>query len=140
MRPIDFSLPIRKAVVAHLREDGPLTAMVAADHIHGEQPKGDPVWPFIRLGFQTPSPWMATRLSGSSNAFSIDAFSKGPYTDRIYEIAAAVVAAMQGFSIPTLDLRDLQWTGTVYLRDTDEAGAYHAVIGYSLIATITETA
>ncbi len=140
MRPIDFSLPIRQAVVAHLKADAPLTNLVAADHIYGEQPKGEPQWPFIRIGFQTPSPWMATRLSGSSNAFSIDAFSKGPFTDRIYEIAAAVVAAMQNLTIPTLDLRDLQWTGTNYLRDTDEANAYHAVIGYSLIATITENA
>lgn len=138
MRAIDFSLLVRQGVVAHLKASQIVTDRVAAAHIWGEQPKGEPVWPFIRLGFQTPTPWMATGLSGMGSSFSIDAFSKGPFTDAIYEIAAAVVEAMRDFKIATLDLRDLQWTGTNYLRDTDEAGAYHAVIGYNLIATVTE--
>ena len=138
MEALDLSLPVRQGSVAHLKSKPVLTSKVAAGHIHGEQPKGDPVWPFIRIGFQTPAPWMATGLSGMASAFSIDAFSKGPFTDAIYEIAAAVVDAMKDFKLAGYDLRDLQWTGTNYLRDTDEVGAYHAVIGYSLIATRTD--
>lgn len=136
-QPIDFSLPVRQAVVAHLKSYAPLTALVSAARIWGEQPKGDPEWPFIKLGFQISTPWMATRLSGSGHMFSIDAFVRGPFTDDAYKVAAAIVAGMQTLTIPTLDLRDLQWTGTTPLREGDEANDYHMVIGYSLIATQT---
>lgn len=138
MEALDLSLPVRQGVVAHLKTKQLLTSKVAASSIYGEQPKGEPKWPFIRIGFQAPAPWMATGLSGTASTFSIDAFSKGPFTDAIYEIAAAVVDAMKDFKLAGYDLRDLQWTGTNYLRDTDEAGAYHAVIGYYLIATRTD--
>jgi hypothetical protein len=138
-RPIDFSLPVRKGVVAHLRGYAPLTDLVSSARIWGEQPKDTPPeWPFIKMGFQIATPWFATRLSGSGNAFSIDAYVRGPYTDDVYKVAAAIVAGMQTLKLPTLDLRDLQWTGTQVGRDTEEANDYHAVIGYTLIATQTE--
>lgn len=135
-RSIDFSLPVRRAVVAHLKTKTVLTSLVSAASIHGERPKSMPEKPFILLGFQVATGWEATMLSGSRNTFSIDAFSRGPYTDQIYAINAAIVEAMLDFVLPTLDLRDLQWTGSITLPDGQDD--YHGVVGYSLIATQTE--
>lgn len=129
----DYSLDVRQAVVSHLKGDAVLTSLVSAKSIYGEQPGAQPKWPFIRYGFPITTSYEATCWSGSSHRVTIHAFARGPYTDAVLKIAAAVVDSMQR-DIPSglLDITDCQWSGTNVIRDTDEADAYHAVIDFDL--------
>lgn len=133
--PTDYSLEVRKQVVAHLKGYAPLTDLVSAARIYGEQPPADPDWPFIRYGLGIAGPYEATGpLEGSTHRVTLHAFSHGPYTDAIHAIARQVVAAMYTFQ-PVQSLLDMQWAGTQILRDTDEANAYHAVIEFDLVVS-----
>lgn len=133
--PTDYSLEVRKQVVAHLKGYAPLTDLVSAGRIYGEQPPADPDWPFIRYGLGIAGPYEATGpLEGSTHRVTLHAFSHGPYTDAIHAIARQVVAAMYTFQ-PVQSLLDMQWAGTQILRDTDEANAYHAVIEFDLVVS-----
>lgn len=138
-QPIDHSLAVREAVVAHLKANAALILLVSANSIHGEQPPaGEKLkWPFIRYGLPISGPWAATGWRGSTHRVTLHAFSHGPFTDAINKISAAVVNAMQGLVLPTLDLVDLQWVGTQVVRDTDEANAYHAICEFDLIAVLS---
>jgi hypothetical protein len=66
----NHSLDLRKAVVARLKADAGLIALVPAERVFGEQPSALPAWPFVRYG------------EDSVRAFSADlpihSFSKGP--------------------------------------------------------------
>ena len=133
--PQDYSLEVRKQIVAHLIATPALTALVSAARIYGEQPPADPDWPFIRYGLGIAGPYEATGpLEGSTHRVTLHAFSHGPYTDAIHAIARQVVAAMYAFQ-PVQSLLDMQWAGTQILRDTDEANAYHAVIEFDLVVS-----
>lgn len=131
--PTDYSLTLRKRVVATLSGYEPLTALVSATSIYGEQPKATPRWPFIRYGLGIAAPWEATgQLDGSTHRVTLHAFSHGPFTDAIHGISAQVVDAMGTLTLADESLIDMQWIGTQILRDTDEADAYHAVIEFDV--------
>lgn len=126
--PRDYSLELRQRTVATLKAYAPLTALVSAGSIYGEQTPAGVQWPFIRYGLSIAGAWEATgQLDGSTHRVTLHAFSHGPYTVAIYRIAAEAVAAMDTLTM-TESVIDLQWVGTQVLRDTDEADDYHAVI------------
>ena len=131
--PRDYSLELRQRTVATLKAYAPLTALVSAGSIYGEQPPAAPAWPFIRYGLAIAGAWEATgQLDGSTHRVTLHAFSHGPYTDAVQRIAAEVVAAMDTLTMADESVIDLQWVGTQVLRDTDEADAYHAVIEFDV--------
>jgi hypothetical protein len=133
--PTDYSLELRKQVVAHLIATPALTALVSASRIYGEQPPADPVWPFIRYGLAVSGPYEATGpLSGSAHRVTIHAFAHGPYTDAVLNIAKQIVAAMYTFQ-PVQSLIDMQWVGTQVFRDTDEADGYHAAVEFDVVVS-----
>lgn len=131
----DFSLELRRQVVTWLKGYAPLTALVSADHIHGEQPKAEPVWPFIRVGLPESEPYEAQGLDGSSHRFTLHTFSKGPFTDSILLINKQVLNAMDALELDQYVV-EREHRGTNTIRDTDEAGAYHSIIRFDI--TIAE--
>ena len=133
--PTDYSLELRKQVVAHLIATPALTALVSAARIYGEQPPADPVWPFIRYGLAVSGPYEATGpLDGSTHRVTLHAFSHGPYTDAVHAIAKQIVAAM-GALVLVQSLIDMQWVGTQVFRDTDEADGYHAAVDFDVVVS-----
>jgi hypothetical protein len=117
----NHSLDLRKAVVARLKADAGLIALVPAERVFGEQPSALPAWPFVRYG------------EDSVRAFSADlpihSFSKGPFTDEVKRLDAAVVDALDGVS---LDIGGgtkafFTWDRSNLMRDGDEASAWHSV-------------
>jgi hypothetical protein len=133
--PRDYSLELRKRVVAHLKGYGPLIALVSAARIDGERVVANIEWPFIRYGLGIAGAWEATgQLDGSTHRVTLHAFSHGPYTDAIHQISREVVAAMDTLTM-TESLIDMQWVGTQILRDTDEADDYHAVIEFDVVVS-----
>lgn len=137
-QPIDHALLVRQGVVAHLKAYAPLTGLVSAARICGEEPPAKIDWPFIRYGFPITTPYVATRMQGSAHRVTLHAFAHGPFTDSVLKIAAAIVKGMQSLTLETLDLVDLQWVGTNVIRDTDEANGYHAVCDFDLVAVEVE--
>jgi len=133
--PQDYSLELRKQVVAHLRAWPTLTALVSASRIYGEQPPADPTWPFIRYGLAVSGPYEATGpLEGSTHRVTLHAFVHGPYTDDCHRVATEIVAAMQGLTLMQ-SLIDMQWVGTQVFRDTDEADGYHAAVDFDVVVS-----
>jgi hypothetical protein len=136
----DHSLILRKGIVAHLRANAGLVALVPASSIYGEQPKAIPSWPFIRCGFMRVIPIRLDCYLGGEYPFTLHAFSKSNGTDEILTIRAAIIAAMDGASI---DLANALNTGSAavclsrhdlsnLIPDGDEAGAYHDIHNFTV--------
>lgn len=131
--PTDLSLEIRRAIVAHLRADAAVTALVPADRIYGEWPTvTDPDWPFIRMGYADASAFEATGWSGSGIAFVIDVFADGPGTDAIQTIAKRVQRSMEAFE-PLSVASWSEWRRTNVMPDV-VAGRLHAVMAFDIVA------
>jgi hypothetical protein len=127
--PTNNTLAVRKAVVAYLKAYAPLTALIAADHIHGERAKATPPWPFILLSPVDAEPFEAQGWDGSEHRISIHAYVHGTsgFTDEVIKANAAIVEAMSGVSAAGLGTVDLQWVSSGYFRDTDEQNGWHGV-------------
>lgn len=136
LHPVDTWLAVRQAWVAHLAAFAPLTELVSASRIYGEQVPSEPKWPFIQLGTQVSTPWTAYGFTGSLHRLTTHAFSRGPFTDNISRIASAVVASMNTFAIENVTMIDFQWIGTNVIRDGAEADGYHAIIDMDITATL----
>ena len=133
--PADFSIEVRKAVLAHLRADITVTALVPAVRIYGEQPAAAvPDWPFIRYGYPIAAPWEATCYDGSEHRATIHAFARGPSTDAVGLITKRIIASMGNFQPALFQDLGRGWIGSTILPDGDEAEDFHAVIEFEIIA------
>ncbi len=131
----DLSLDLRKAVLAHLRGDAGVLALVAANRIFGEVP--DPSLTlsgsFIRLGYQDAASFEATGWDGSETDLSVHAFAAGPSTDGTSAISQAVIAAMETFAPAGIDGVWSHWLRTIYLAD-EVPDRQHAIIIFKITA------
>lgn len=133
--PTDYSLEVRQSIVAHLAGYAPLTSLVSAARIYGEEPPTDPVWPFIRYGLDLNGPFEATGWDGSKHDVTIHAFARGPYADAGQKIAKQVVEAMKTWSGPSgTGIVTAEWQDTIPLRDSppEEKSRYHFVIRFAV--------
>jgi hypothetical protein len=133
----DHSLILRRGIVSYLKANAGLTALVPASSIYGEQPTAQPAWPFVRYGLASVTPARFGCYSGGDHAVTIHSFAKGPGTDSILLIRAAIIAALDDASVP-LDSDDgakvtlLSHTLSNLIRDTEEAGAYHDIHNFTV--------
>lgn len=131
----DNSLRLRQDIVAYLKTFAPLTALVAAPHIHGERVPANPIWPFTRYSATT-LPFEASCWSGSTHLVTLHAFANGPYTDSILKIGAQLVEAMKGFA-PEGGI-EVEWAGNVGpLNDSPEGetSKYHLAVQFNVTLT-----
>lgn len=130
----DHSLALRRGIVAALKGSAEIAAIVGA-RVYDEAP-AKPTWPFIRYGFPIETRVDADGWEGSSFALSVHVFAKGPGTDSTSGLAALVRKALheKDFLIDSSGgIALLQYSQTTTLRDTDEAGAYHAVVQFDAV-------
>lgn len=135
----DHSLILRKGIVAHLKADAGLTALIPAANIYGEQPPAKPKWPFIRYGLPVTTPERFDCYVGGEHAVTIHSFAKGPGTDDILDLRAAIIASLDDAEIELpLDTDEgakvtlIAHTLSNLIRDTDEAGAYHDIHNFTV--------
>lgn len=141
----DLSLQVRRAVLAELKSNAPLIALVPAANIHPQSPIGAPSWPFIKYGPPAPLPIQAACVDGMQMTVTIHSFAK-PRTsagavvetaeDHAARIGALVAAALDR---ARLDLdggtpAKVRWTGSQLLQDPAEADAYHHVANFRVRA------
>lgn len=132
--PTDLSLEIRRAIVAHLRADATVTAIVPAERIYGEWPTvTDPEWPFIRMGYADAEAFEASGWSGSESGFTIHVFADGPGTDAVQTIAKRVQRSMENYAPMSLDGSWSEWRRTNVMPDV-VAGKLHAVLMFDVTA------
>ncbi len=138
----DLSLALRKAIVAALEDSAAVTAIVPVERIHAVEPPGEPPWPFIRYGLVAPAPFRASGLDGTRLALALHGFARGPQEDAVAELGAAIAAALDGgdgkgrvlpLEVDPPATAHVAWTGGRLLRDGEEAGAYHIVVGFEAV-------
>ena len=69
---------VRRALLARLKANAPLTALVPVGSIN---PAGDPVWPFVILRAPISRPLRAASLRGQEGSFDIHAFARAREVD-----------------------------------------------------------
>lgn len=131
----DLSIELRRAVVAHLREESTLTALVPAAAIFGEMnptdADADDRFPFIRVGDEIATGFEASGWAGSESDFMIHAFAHGPGRDPVMQICKRIVARMEVFEPASYGLPDSEWVSTLVLPD-EVQNVLHGVVRYRL--------
>ncbi|MET3710411.1 hypothetical protein ABIC65_001091 [Sphingomonas trueperi] len=134
---IDSTLPARRAIMAAMKSDAALTAIVPAAQQY-PMTATNPVWPFTLYGSPTPVPIRATCLDGSEITVAIHGFAKPRYVggamvetaeDHAGRIGAAIARALDGQNLEIPQGRaKVRWTGSQLLVDGAEADAFHCVV------------
>ena len=128
----DLSLDLRQAVVAMLRADAGVTALVSAENIFGEfasVENGN----FIRIGYADATGFEASGWSGSEHDnFVIHAFIDGPGTDGVQRVCVRVVDAMEEFDPAAFDVVELEWIRTQIIPDVVPE-RLHGMVRYRVV-------
>lgn len=115
----EAALPLQKAVVATLKANAAVIAIVA-DRVF-DRPPPTAAKPYLSLGLQTLSPQLADEYAGAGHRFQIDAWSAGPGRLQVKQLAAAVITALVGPNgDATLDLEANQRCVSLELEQSTE--------------------
>jgi hypothetical protein len=143
----DHTLELRRAVLPILKADAILTALVGA-RIYDEPP-AEPAWPFIRYGEPILGADEAMGWSGGNVTVTIHAFAKARNAEGTAangkEVASrigrriALVLDEASFALPVHEdsgrparALDVAHQSTNIIRDTAEAGAWHAIVVFEI--------
>jgi hypothetical protein len=139
---VDYSLPVRQAVIVAMVASPVITALIPAGSIYpGVVPTGR-TFPFSRYGSPQTTPFRLSGLNSSSTRFALHGFT-GPgkqgqtvvetAEDRAWRIAAAFKAVLDDAALPIAGgmHATLTWLDTTCLIDRDEQDAWHAVVNFT---------
>lgn len=70
---------VRRAIMARLKRNAGVLALVPASSIHSQAPLSAPEWPFIKMGPPTTTPRRAAGLDAGTVLVSVHAFSRGRF-------------------------------------------------------------
>lgn len=134
---------VRRALLAKLKGNAPLTAAVATGSIN---PVGEPAWPFIRLDAPVTRRLRAAELNGGEGSFDIHAFARDresggamvetgeDHAGRIGGLIEAALAdnrlALEGGGVVKIEVNDMR------LLTDDDPGAWHyfAQVNFRVLA------
>lgn len=119
---VDPALPLQDAIVAALKAD-PAVSAIVADRVYDFPPTGPngPTKPYVTFGPFQMLPEHADCLDGGETFITLDAWAAGPSTAGVKLLGAAIVAALDEAEL-TLDgnrLVGLALEQTNYLREPD---------------------
>jgi hypothetical protein len=108
----NFILPLREAIVSHLKADASFTAKQSADAIHGMRQPAETAWPF----------------------------TKGAFENECAEIQSAMVESLDGktLALESGVVARLSWRNSQLIPDAAEANAWHGITHFA--ATIAQCA
>lgn len=128
---------VRRALLARLKADTGLTALVPAASIHGQAPLAEPTMPFVKTGPTNTLRLKAACVNGGTVTFDVHAFARSRKSgeqvvetaeDHASRIGAAIEKALADNTIPLtggatarIRLSDVQ------LLQDDEPDAFHWV-------------
>lgn len=128
MSAADPSLALQKAIVARLKADSAVNALIAG-RIYDAVPQ-NATKPYVSFGPFDLLPEHADCLDGGDLTITLDAWSAGPDSVLLKRVGAAVVAALDEAALALDDnqrLVQLTILRTLYMRDPDGITG-HAVI------------
>lgn len=118
-------LALRKKIVAHLKSDATILAVLPSGQIFGERASSDPIWPFSRIGELEGSP-------GHVVNGNIHVFSKGDFTDEVNGIIERIGTSIDSAVLELPDGRTahLALVRTRILPDPEEQSAWHGIVEF----------
>lgn len=139
MTIIDQTDNARKAILARLKADSGLTALVPAARIYPSRTPAALAWPYIKLGVINDLPYRPSGASGSQNLFgTVHVFTKtgGAVLDaenQCHQIRKELMRILDAqSSIPLTGGKfSLHYDGGTVMQDGDEADAYHGVVNWA---------
>jgi len=93
---------VRRAVLAKLKADAGLTALVPAASIYPNSPAREPTWPFIKLGALTTQRLRAACVTGGTVTVDIHAFARDRLANGVAIETADDHASRIGAAIETV--------------------------------------
>lgn len=122
-------LETRKAIVAALRANAAVTAIVPSARVYSEEAPANAVWPFTLCGLPTEIPSPASCWDASELSVTIHGFARGPGMDAASALGDAVKRALDGLHVVRGELvLDMQHQQTQIIRDTSETSDYHVLV------------
>ena len=147
MARADFTRELRRAVVAALKADTGLIAVVPAAQIHTSSVPANPAWPFLRWDAPNSVPVGSLCTQGADVTFFVHAFARNRMSgSQIVETAESQCERITALAAKALHRERLVLTGaTARLRvrstrtmmDGDERDAFHGIC--DVIARVTVT-
>lgn len=133
---------VRGKIIAALKADALLTAIVPAGQIYPSKVPSEPTWPFIRLGVLIGDPLRLDGGDGADISGVVHAFVKGSTsipdpeatTMTINGHVWRVLDAIESLDLGTLDL-SIHAGQRQVIEDGSEADAYHGITAYEAVAS-----
>lgn len=121
----------RRDVLAALKNNAGVVAIVAKDDIHTQQPDSEPSWPFIKLTAPQALPLRASCVRGATVNFGVSAFTRGlageTAEDHAARIGDAIELCVDGRRAVLTGVGTVKYSmGDMLLRpDGGELNAFH---------------
>lgn len=121
----------RRDVLAALKSNAGVIAIISPDDIHTQQPSGVPSWPFIKLTAPQALPLRAACVRGAVVNFGVSGFTRGLPTetaeDHASRIGDAIELCVDGRRAELAGVGTVKYQmGDMLLRvDGAEPGAFH---------------
>lgn len=136
---MDPLLSARRAIMAALKANAAVTAIVPAARIYPQSAPASLTWPFIKMGSPSDVPITATCLDGSELVVAVHGFAKprkqgNQVVETAEDHASRLAGAIRGaLHKRRLDLdgggyASIRFTNRQLLIDGAEADAYHCVV------------
>lgn len=143
---MDALLPVRRAILATVKQDAALVALVPAERIYTQAASSPaPTWPFVLYGAPTGIPIRQSCVDGMEVTVAIHSFAKAreqagsvveTAEDHAQRIGAAVVKALDGKRppLPGGGYARILFTGSQLLIDGGEEDAFHHIANFRVRA------
>ena len=138
MTTIDQSNATRLAILARLKADSGIAALVPAARIYPSRTPATLTWPFIKLGVINDTPYRPSGAIGSQNLIgTVHIFTKASSSnlDAEYQchlIRREVIRAIDAMGAISNGLY-IRYDGGTVLQDGDDADAYHGVVNWEAV-------
>lgn len=134
----DLIREVRRAVLAHLKADQPLIALVAPGSIYPSRTPPTPAWPFVRWDGPQSIPIDLTCVAGATVTFLLHGFAKDrkqgaavveTAEDHANRIGSALKLALHNRRLPVAGTTARMTVRSARLiQDGAEDDAYHAIL------------
>jgi hypothetical protein len=139
---IDPTIYTRQKVIAALKADATLTAIVPAARIYPQKTPDQPTFPFIRMGALSFQPLRGDGGAGGQATGAVHCFTKASASTPDAEAQAAsiqrrmaeVIDAINDMDVNNLQL-SIHVTGGQLLMDAAEADCFHGLVNFDAVAT-----
>ena len=137
MTTIDQTNATRLAILARLKADSGVTALVPSARIYPSRTPATLTWPFIKMGVINDTPYRPSGAIGSQNLIgTVHIFTKASASvldaeNQCHLIRREVIRSIDAMgSIGDLYIR---YDGGTVLQDGDESDAYHGVVNWEAV-------